>query len=371
MNQLKTQIFRSFYRYLLKPILFLTEPEITHNTFTKIGQFLGRFQITNTATRQLFSYQHPALCQTIKGIVFPNPVGLAAGFDKDANLTKIMDSVGFGFMQAGTVTDQSYKGNPKPRLYRLPRSKGAVVYFGLKNIGVTKIIAKLKNRNPNNFPLGISLGKTNSPKTATAKTGIDDYCRCLKKLLENKIGDFYTINISCPNTFGGEPFTTPEKLNQLLKKLTSLKIGKPVFLKMPINTPWQDFKKLLDVAIRQKIDGVIIGNLNKNRQDPSIKDQIPSHVKGGISGKPCWHLSNQLIAKTHQDYGKKLVIIGVGGIFSAKDAYEKIKRGASLVSLITGMIYEGPQLIGEINRGLVELLKKDGYNNIQEAIGKK
>lgn len=125
----------------------------------------------------------------------------------------------------------------------------------------------------------------------------------------------------------------------------------------------------MEVAVKFKVDGVIIGNLNKDHQDPAVKDKIPSRVKGGISGKPCWKLSNELISKTYQSYGEKLVIVGVGGVFSAQDAYEKIKRGSTLVGLITGLVYEGPQLIGEINRGLVELLTRDGYNHLSQAIG--
>ena len=221
----------------------------------------------------------------------------------------------------------------------------------------------------NNYPISISIGKTNSTKTASQKAGIEDYYDCLKEFANAGIGDFYTINISCPNTFGGEPFTTPESLDPLLKKLQMVKTNKPIFLKMPINLEWKEFKQLLEIALKYKVNGVIIGNLNKDRQDPAIKDIIPEHVQGGISGKVTWALSNKLIYQTYKAYGKKLIIIGVGGIFSAEDAYKKIKRGASLVQLITGMIYEGPQLIGEINQGLVELIKRDGYKNISEAVG--
>ena len=273
-------VTRTLYKYFFRPFLFLKDPETVHNRFTAVGSFFGKYPITKTLTRRLFSYQHKALAQTVCGITFKNPVGLAAGFDKDANLTDILEDVGFSFMQVGTVTAKPYGGNPTPRIYRLPRSKGAVIYFGLKNIGVEKIISKLKNRVSRTFPLSISVGKTNSPKTATTQAGIEDYYDCLKKLVGSNTGDFYTINISCPNAFGGEPFTTPKELAQLLEKLTSLKVNKPVFLKMPINVEWQEFKKLLDIAVEFKIEGVIIGNLNKNHQDESVKDAIPSYVQG-------------------------------------------------------------------------------------------
>lgn len=364
-------IVGTVYKFLLRPILFLLDPETVHDLIAQTGSFLGKFWITKFLTRKLFSFQDTKLSQTISGITFRNPVGLSAGFDKDANLVNILPDVGFGYMQVGTVTLKPYKGNPKPRLVRLPKSKGIIVNYGLKNIGITKVIAKLKKRKEQKFPLSISVGKTNSPQTAKDRAGINDYSSCLNKIIKSGIGDFYTINISCPNTFGGEPFTTPSKLTKLLKKLYSLEIDKPLFIKMPINDEWPEFKRLLEVAIKFRVTGVIIGNLNKDHKDASIKDSIPSTIKGGVSGKPTWKLSNGLISKTYKAYGKKLVIVGVGGVFSANDAYEKIKKGASLVQLITGMIYEGPQLIGEINRGVSDLLKKDGFENISEAIGKK
>lgn len=366
---LKNTLIGTIYRNLLKPFLFLQDPEKIHDKFTKTGLILGKHRATRTIVRKLFRYDNPRLEQNILGIDFKNPVGLSAGFDKDSNLRSILPEVGFGFMQIGSITDKPYEGNPKPRLIRLPKSKGLVVYYGLKNIGVEKIIAKIKESKRPNFPISISIAKTNCTETATLKAGIEDYYQCLKKCQSEDVGDFYTINISCPNTFGGEPFNTPESLEQLLSKLTSIQIQKPLFLKMPINLEWSEFQKLLEIAVKYQIPGVIIGNLSKERDPKLIKDDLPADTKGGISGKPTWALSNNLISQTYKHYHQKLTIIGVGGIFSAEDAYEKIKRGSSLVQLITGMIFQGPQLIGQINEGLVKLLEEDGYKNISEAIG--
>lgn len=366
---LLTNIFSYTYIKALKPLLFTQDPEFVHDRFTDIGSLLGRFEGTREITSMLFDHKPDSIKQTIKGITFKSPVGLSAGFDKDANLMDILSSLGFGFTQVGTVTLHPYKGNPKPRLYRLPESKGIVVYYGLKNMGVMKIIEKVKQRKNKKFPISISIGKTNSDQTCTTDAGIADYKACLEEVIKADIGNFYTINISCPNTFGGEPFTTPAKLEALMKELKKTKYKKPLFVKMPINLAWKQFDGLLQTLVKYKVDGVIIGNLNKNYNDPLIKDSIPDTIKGGISGKPTELLSNNLIEKTYRKYKNKLVIVGVGGIFSAEDAYEKIKRGASLVQLITGMIYQGPQLIGEINKGLDELLKKDGYRNISEAVG--
>lgn len=355
---MKTKLIGLLYKLFLKPIFFLQDPEGVHDRFTQLGRLLGSNGFTKILTRWMFNYENPELEREICGIKFKNPVGLSAGFDKDANLVNILPDVGFGFMSVGTVTYKPYKGNPKPRLYRLPKSKGLVVYYGLKNIGVKRIVKKLSNEvtkkqsNEDKFPLFISIGKTNADYTASENAGIKDYYDCLNKVIKAKVGDVYEINISCPNTFGGEPFTTAPRLEQLLKKLYTLKIDKPVFLKMPIDKKWPEFKKLCDVAVKYGVEGVIIGNLQKDHNHKDIKDKISEHVKGGISGKPTWDTSNDLISKTYESYGKKLVIVGVGGIFSADDAIEKLNRGASLVQLITGMIYHGPQLIGEINKGL-------------------
>ncbi len=334
----------------------------------RLGSKLGRNRLSRAIIGSFFKYQNPALHQKIWGIDFTNPVGLSAGFDKDAQLYPLVGSLGFGFAEIGTVTFKPYGGNPEPRLYRLPRSQGLVVNYGLKSAGAQAVTKTLKSCSKT-IPLIVSVGRTNCRATAVLEAGIEDYCNGLKEFLKENVGDAYEINISCPNTFGGEPFTNSNDLRRLLQKLTSLKIEKPIFLKMPINLSWENFKKLLDVALEFKISAVTIGNLNKNRNDPSIKDPIPGGVKGSVSGKPTEKLSNNLITATYKYCGDKIKIIGVGGIFSAQDAYEKIKRGATLLELVTGMIYEGPQLISEINRGLVKLLKRDGYVNVSEAVG--
>lgn len=365
---MKSQIISFTYKHFIKPVFFQFDPEFVHDSISSVGKFLGKSQIGRDFTKGLFHFSHPSLKQKVAGINFDNPVGLSAGFDKNADLMNIMPSVGFGFMEVGTVTHKPYEGNPKPRLYRLKKSLGLVVYYGLKNIGVEKITGKIKHYSLK-FPVIISVGKTNCSETSEDNAGIADYKDCLKYVSEHNVGDIYDINISCPNTFGGEPFTTAKKLDALLKEIDKLHIKKPIFIKMPISIDWEEFDKMLNVAVKHKVTGVIIGNLNKNHKDINVIDQIPDHIKGGISGKPTWRLSNMLISNTYQKYGDKLIIIGVGGIFSAEDAYEKIKRGATIVQLITGMIYEGPQLIGDINRGLVKLLKRDGFKNVSEAIG--
>ncbi len=363
------KFIRYFYKFLVKHILFLRDPEQVHDFFTKVGFYLGKKTIAKKFISYCLNYSYPSLKQKLWNIEFENPVGLAAGFDKNGYLYPLMSSIGFGFAEVGTVTYLPYEGNPKPRLYRLPKSKGIIVNYGLKNMGVEKIVFRLKNY-PIFIPRIISVGRSNNPSVVGVEKSIEDIFLCLQYLLNhNNIANIYEINISCPNIDNRDLFFHPKNLEKLLTKISELNISQPIFIKMPINLPWEEFKQLVEVAINFNIKALVIGNLNKDFNSKDIFDKIPENIKGAISGKPTRDLSNDLIYKTYAFYGEKIKIIGVGGIFSSYDAYEKIKRGASLVQLITGMIYEGPQLIGEINEGLVKLLHQDGFQNIEEAIG--
>ncbi|MFH1711915.1 MAG: quinone-dependent dihydroorotate dehydrogenase [Patescibacteria group bacterium] len=355
------------YQKVAKPLFFRVDPEVIHDRFTMIGRILGRIGFARAIISGLFKYTNPILEQEILGIKFPNPVGLSAGFDKDALMVDIMPSVGFGFEEIGSVTGEKCNGNVKPRLWRLPKSKGLIVNYGLKNDGCEVISRRLKNKKFN-IPMATSIAKTNSFETADEDMGISDYAKALEAFTD--VGDLFIVNVSCPNAFGGEPFTTPEKLNRLLATLDRFETKKPVFVKLPVDISNQDLDDLVTVMDHHRVDGVVLSNLTKNRDRQTIdQEEVSQKGQGGISGRPTFEPSNELISHMYKKYGDRYVIIGVGGIFSAQDAYEKIKRGASLVQLITGMIYNGPQLIGQINQGLVELLKKDGYSNISEAIG--
>ncbi len=359
------------YRKIAKPIIFKQHPDKAHTGMIVTGSFVQRIAVVRIVLDRLWSYKNPkALGQNIHGIEFKNPVGLSAGLDKNFELMPLMKAVGFGFMEGGSLTYKECHGNPKPWFYRLPKHKSLVVHVGLANQGVNHIIKRIKSYPENlfkGFPLNISVAKTNEKDCATDKGAIEDYVGSLEAIKSIGVGNLVTLNISCPNTYGGEPFTTPERLNELLKATDKVKLGQPLFVKMPINLPWIEFKALLTVIARHKVSGVTIGNLNKDRS--VVGKDLSPEVNGNLSGKPTFALSNQLIRKTYQEFGNRFTIIGVGGIFSAEDAYTKIRLGASLVELITGLVYEGPQLVGQINRNLVKLLKADGYTNIHEVIG--
>ena len=252
-------------------------------------------------------------------------------------------------------------------MWRLPKSQGLVVYYGLKNDGCEAIAKRLRGKKFE-IPIGISVAKTNNQATIETEAGIADYEKAFLAIRD--IADYITVNISCPNTFGGEPFTSPERLESLLSRLDKIETVKPIFVKMPADISTMELDTLIEVMTRHRVHGVIVSNLTKKRDRQEIdQDEIRNIDRGGISGKPTYCASNCLISHLFKTTGRRFVIVGVGGVFTAEDAYEKIRCGASLVQLITGMIFQGPQLIGEINRGLAKLLERDGLKNISEAVG--
>jgi len=287
-------------------------------------------------------------------------------------MVPIMRGVGFGFMTGGSVTAQPCSGNPRPWFYRLPHSQSLVVHAGLPNQGIERIVRRIAGyprRLFIDFPLSVSVAKTNSKETVSDSEAIDDYCTSLRRLKEAGSCQLYEINISCPNTYGGQPFTTPERLDALLTMVDQLHLNKPLFIKMPISQPWDALKELLEVVVRHRVQGVAIGNLLHARDRVKLNDELPDSVRGNLSGAPTREVSTELIRKTYLEYGNKLAIIGIGGIFTAEDAFEKIRAGASLVALITGMIFEGPQVVGDINAGLERLLAEHGFASVGEAVG--
>lgn len=362
---IRNSVIRTLYRFIAKPLFFKMDPEHVHDATVRMGRLLGSNIITRLLTQALFGYKNKALIQQVSGITFKNPVGLAAGFDKNARLTNIMPHVGFGFEEVGSITGEYCEGNPGKHLWRLPKSKSLVVYYGLKNDGCIAIAKRLKKKQFG-LPIGISIAKTNCQATVDTSEGVADYVKAYKAF--EYIGDYYTINVSCPNVYGGQPFHDKASLTALLGALARERKTKPIFIKISPDLSKEQVDAVIDVSRTYDIDGFIISNLTKPRSNAKISDErVPE--KGGLSGKVVEHLSNAMISYIYKQTKGEFVIIGCGGVFTAEDAYEKIKRGASLIQLITGMIYNGPQTIAEINQGLTKLLKKDGHKNIQEAVG--
>lgn len=360
------------YRRVVKPFLFRHKPDAVHAALVRTVRIMQLLPLVRSAP-QVWRYHHPMLEQVVLGIRFRNPVGLAAGFDKNLEMIPLMKRVGFGYMTGGSITAKPCDGNPKPWFYRLANSKSLVVHAGLPNPGVLRAvhaIARHRARLFDDFPLVISVAKTNSPESRDDIEAVEDYATSLKLLDDRQACQMYEINISCPNAYGGQPFTTPARLEQLLARVDELALSRPIVLKMPIDLEWHEFEALAMVAARHPgVKGLTIGNLLKDRSRADLHDVLPDDVKGGLSGRVTRDISTDLIRATYSRFGDRFVIIGVGGVASAQDAYEKICAGATMVQLITAMIFEGPQVVGDINSGLVELLRADGYTTISEAIG--
>jgi dihydroorotate dehydrogenase len=365
---IRFSIIGFLYRAILKRFLFLLDPEKVHDFMIKLGATLGKYSYTRKTTQLLLSYKDPILETIIDGVHYINPIGLAAGFDKNANLTSILPSVGFGHAEVGSITGEYCAGNPRPRLWRLPKSQSLVVYYGLKNDGAQSIARRLSHANFD-FPIGISIAKTNSPNTIDMNAGIADYGKVFQEFTSQSIGSYFTINISCPNTFGGEPFTDPIKFDSLMSSLFATTCTQPIYIKLPAELTCEQVDELVRISDKYNIAGFICSNLAKKRNPSKLFDSnIPNN--GGLSGKVVQDLSDNLIEYLYATAGSRYTIIGCGGVFTAEDAYRKILLGASLIQLITGMIYRGPQTIGEINYGLARLLRKDGYTSVSQAVGK-
>lgn len=312
---------------------------------TFFGEFLENFP---WIIEKIFTYKNPKLNKEIYGIRFENPIGLSAGFDYDGHMAKIMKHVGFGFNTIGTVTYTPYEGNTQPRLARLPKSKSLLVNKGFKSSGAIEVAKTLDKKNLKGHVIGISVGDRNG--------SVVDIIKTFKVFENKKYVKYFELNISCPNIPNkGAAFIEPNNFKKLTKAVQKLKLKQPTFVKMPNEIDLKKSDELVAIAIKSGITGFIFSNLVKDRNNLHFnKSEIRKfkNFKGNFSGKPTFENSNKLIRHTRKKFGRKVTIIGTGGIFNAKDAKEKLNAGADLVQLITGMIFEGPQLIGEINKEL-------------------
>lgn len=364
-----TSTIRAGYK-IAKPILFKIDPEAVHTRAMSHAEFLGTSRFAKKILGLLLKNNAEIYRQTLAGIDFRNPIGLAAGFDYEARLTQLLESAGFGFQTIGTITNGPYEGNTRPMLGRLPKSLSLMVNKGFKNSGASAVARKLAGYTfP--IPLGVSIGSTNSLNLKTQAQSIADICAAFKIFeASGARHTHYELNISCPNLKGTITFYPPKNLDELLSAIDTLKISRPIFIKMPIEKSADEVVQMLDIILKHKITGIIIGNLQKDRANSTLQtDEVSKFPTGNFSGKPTFTASNEFISLAYKHAGDRLVIIGCGGVFSAEDAYEKIKCGATLVQLITGLIFEGPQLVAEINQKLPTLLQTDSFTHISQAIG--
>ncbi|MDD5359419.1 MAG: quinone-dependent dihydroorotate dehydrogenase [Sulfurovaceae bacterium] len=341
-----------------KKILFLLNPENAHGVINFCLRLAEKLPFLQSILSKMYVVSSPMLRQNIFGKTFENPVGLGAGFDKNSDHIETMKSLGFGFTEVGTITPLAQDGNPKPRLFRLIEEKSIQNAMGFNNKGMehtANVLAKYKN---SNFPIGINIGKN---KITSEDDALSDYEKLIKRLSD--FGDYMVINISSPNTPGLRNLQNEEFINSLFtmaKKLTK----KPILLKIAPDMNNKEAINLCKIAISAGASGIIATNTTIDYSlTPNAKDF------GGISGELLKIKSRKLFKAIGKEFFGKTLLISVGGIDSAKEAYERIKDGATLIQVYSMLVYEGPALIKNINNGLIELLKADGYTNISQAIG--
>jgi dihydroorotate dehydrogenase len=346
------------YQRVLKPGLFRFDPERVHDGFVSLGGALGRWGPTRKVVAGMYGYRGPDASVTVDGLEYRTPVMLAAGFDYNGRLLQILPAVGFGGVEVGSVTALPTPGNEPPRMRRLVRSRSIVVNKGLMNEGVEVVAARLGSTpTPLDFVVGVSLARSNRKEVVGEEAGIEDYAASLEHLVREGIGDFFTVNISCPNVHGGESFADPKRLDALLARLGRVEHDRPVYAKMPINPSWDEFRRITDVIEAHGLHGLVIGNLNKDYDSLLRRAEAPDTYRGGLSGLPCRERSTELVARTREAYGERFTLVGCGGILSAEDALDKFRAGADLVQLISGMIFTGPHLMREIARAYAEEIR--------------
>ncbi len=345
--------FTGMYKYLIKPFLFKLNPEKAHYlTFDVIkiifGNVFGRF-----IASLLFKYKHPSLKKQLFGLTFTNPIGLAAGLDKDAKAFNELSSLGFGFIEIGTLTPKAQPGNEKPRLFRLPKDNALINRMGFNNEGVDAAVLRLKNRKTNTI-IGGNIGKN---KLTSNEDAIKDYEYCFNALFD--VVDYFVVNVSSPNTPNLRELQDKEPLTHLLHHLQIINNSKPkrkpLLLKIAPDLTDSQLDDIIDIVAKTKIDGIVATNTTIAREPLSYsKAEIDEIGMGGLSGKPLTKRSTEVIAYLKTKSHHAFPVIGVGGIHCPEDAIEKIKAGADLIQLYTGFIYEGPSLIKNINKELIK-----------------
>ena len=344
------------YKTIIRPLLFRIDPERIHsviNTGLKLANSVGLGHLMGLWCNPKSLRMETEFC----GIKFPNKIGIAAGFDKNAEVYKMLGHMGFGHVEIGTVTPRPQPGNPKPRLFRLPADSALINRMGFNNKGVENAVKNLRRRN-RKLIIGGNIGKNTATPNENA---LDDYIACFQALYDYV--DYITINVSCPNVANLHKLQDKESLDRILGTLTSLRaqkdVYKPILLKISPNLTTEQIDETLEAIAENGIDGVVAANTSSKRDglttDPERVKQI---ANGGLSGKPLRDRSVEIISYISQKTGGKLPIIGVGGTMSPDDAMAKLKAGATLVQVFTGFIYYGPSLAKDVNKAVKSCLQK-------------
>jgi dihydroorotate dehydrogenase len=340
----------------IRPVLFRLAPETAHR-LTHTGLELFQRTPLTAPVRSWLRVREDRLQTTVFGQTFPNPVGVAAGFDKNAHLPEALSALGFGFVEVGGVTPEPQSGNPRPRLFRLAEDEALVNRMGLNNDGAPAVGSRLAGRSVD-VPVGVNVAKSEStpPEAAPA-----DYRESYESVTA---GDFFVVNVSCPNSQGFEELQSRDRLSAILAELTDAGAA-PLLVKLSPDLPEPAVDDALELVESFDLDGVVATNTTTDR--PASLDS-PNRVEaGGLSGEPIEAAATEMVRYVASRVD--VPVVGVGGVATAEDAYRKIRAGASVVQLYTGLVYRGPTVARDINRGLLELLDRDGFDHVEEAVG--
>ena len=361
------------YSSILRPLLFRLPPETAHElALDTLSAALSTKWARRIVSRRLSSAPFGELRRF--GLSFSNPVGLAAGFDKDGTAAEYLAALGFGFIEVGSVTNIAQPGNPRPRLFRLPQDKALINRAGFNNNGAAALAKHLESHRPD-CVLGINIGKS---RAVALENAAEDYLASFETV--HRLADYIVVNVSSPNTPNlrelqraealGELLCALQKRNQELASKHPRKQAVPLLVKIAPDLNEQELESIVETAERASVAGIIATNTTTGRiglRTPSEK--VASFGEGGLSGAPLQARSTEIVATLYRLTRGRIAIIGCGGVFTAHDAWEKICAGASLVQLYTGFIYEGPSIARDINEGLAEILSKQGFRTLDEAVG--
>ena len=341
------------YQRLIRPFLFRFDPEKIHHFVSVLLRFGCRIPGVPALLRKIYLVKHPALEREVFGIRFPNPVGIAAGFDKEARLYNELACFGFSHVEVGTVTPKGQPGNPKPRLFRLPKDQALINRMGFNNAGVEVFAENLRKKEPK-LIIGGNIGKNTLTPNGAA---IEDYCRCFDELFD--LVDYFVVNVSCPNIAGLAKLQDKDELVALLNAVQQINHAKPkkkpLLLKIAPDLNNGQLDEVIEITRETGIDGIIAVNTSTLREGLTTGfERIAQIGNGGLSGKPLRDTSTRVIKYLHEKSKGKITIIGVGGIMTAEDALEKLRAGASLVQIYTGFVYSGPGIAKKINKALIK-----------------
>jgi dihydroorotate dehydrogenase len=347
------------------------DPEHAHELTMQIAQRVGNASWSRSLVRSLFNWQNPCLHQDLWNLPFRNPIGLAAGFDKNGTLPKVLQAAGFGFVEVGSITARGGTGNPRPRMFRLPEDRSLINRMGLNNQGASAITKRLREIKPQlSIPLGINIAKTNDARIH-GDAAMRDYADSLRLALP--IADYITINISCPNTGEGKTFEDPKALEVLLATLRSTiqESGHdqipPLLVKLSVDLSSSQVRELADICIRYNMDGFVAVNTSNDRSNLQTDTQTLERIgNGGLSGHAIHERSKTVIRTLYEHTKGKVPIIGVGGVDSPQSALETLQAGASLLQVYSGLVYEGPALVKRINQFLAQKMQASGYTSFHK-----